>query len=285
MKIVAVVILYNPGKEVVSNILSYADFVEKVYVLDNTEKPGTIKDEIISLSKVVYKHDGENKGIANRLNQACNLAAKDGFEWLLTMDQDSSFSEKDILTYINCIQTLANKAQTAVTGVEIAKKKDEEISCRYTEVTSLITSGSMLNLALFDAIGNFDEALFIDQVDFEYCYRAILKGYKIIQFSNIFLTHSLGVSSMHKSLKSFKKTNRSLHSPIRMYYITRNYLYIRLKYKKTFAAEISATKKDLFIRIKNNLLYGKEKTAVIKYILKGIIDFKRKKMGKIGQLE
>lgn len=282
MKIVAVVILYNPGKEVISNILSYAGHVEKIYVIDNSEKTNEIiKKNIHLLPNAIYVHDGENKGIANRLNYACSRASIEEANWLLTMDQDSSFAEKDISTYITCMEGLANKEQIAMTGVEFVKKETEEINCRYREVTSLITSGSVINLALFNKIGQFDEALFIDQVDLEYCYRAILKGYKIIKFGNVFLEHSLGISSFHISLKTFKSTHRTLHSPIRIYYITRNYLYIRSRYKKNFRTEIAKTEKDLFIRLKNNLLYGKERIAVLKFFFKGIMDFKRKKMGKI----
>lgn len=282
MIIAAAVILFYPDKRTIDNILSYSSFVNTLYALDNSENPSF---EIIELIKRIpnclYIHSGENEGIAKRLNQACQLAIEDGFKWLLTMDQDSSFSENSISAYTTCLQELANKEQIAMAGVEIIKKETEEINCGCTEVTSLITSGSVINLTLSNEIGSFDEALFIDQVDLEYCYRAILKGYKVTQFTNIFLEHSLGVSSVHRSLKNFKNTYRSLHSPVRIYYITRNYLYIRSKYTKNFREEVSKTKKDLLIRLKNNLLYGKERVAVIKYFLKGIIDFKRKKMGKL----
>lgn len=283
MKTAAVVILYNPGEEVIFNIRSYLSFVERVYVFDNTEKQ---KKEVIqtltSLPKTDYFNDRENKGIATRLNQASIMAIDGGFKWLLTMDQDSSFSANSISTYTTCLENLANRDQIAMTGVEIIKKETEEINCEYKEVTTLITSGSMVNLNLFAKIGGFDEALFIDQVDHEYCYRAMVKGYKIIKFKNILLNHSLGISSTHRSLKNLELSYRSLHSPVRMYYMTRNYLYMESKYKRGFPREISASKKDLLIRIKNNLLYGKQRIRVIKFILKGIIDFKRKRMGKLS---
>lgn len=280
-KLSAVVILYNPKPETIEYIRSYLPYVDKLYAIDNSEVKSAISDQIAGFDKIVYLDNNENYGIAKPLNQACKLAIEDGFNWLLTMDQDSSFSQNNILAYINCWEGLGGKEQIAMTGVEFIKKENGEVNCTYTEVTSLITSGSMINLALFTEIGPFDEALFIDQVDLEYCYRAILKGYKIIKLNNIFFTHSLGVSSLHKSLKNLKNTSRSLHSPLRIYYITRNYFYIKSKYKKNFSREIYESKKDLFIRLKNNLLYGKQKVMVINYFLKGIIDFKRKKMGKI----
>lgn len=283
MNIAAAVIIFYPEKKTIDNLLSYSSFVHTLYVLDNSENPSIAIAELLKeIPNCQYKHDGDNKGIAERLNQACKLAIKDKFDWLLTMDQDSSFSQNNISVYINCLEGFAGKEQIAMTGAEFIKKENDEANCGYKEVTSLITSGSIINLAIFDKVGAFDEALFIDQVDLEYCYRAILKGYKIIKFKNIFFTHSLGVLSVHKSFKNLRNTPRSLHSPSRIYYITRNYFYIRSKYKKKFAQEISLSGRDLFIRLKNNILYNKKRLLVLKFFLLGIIDYKRNKMGKMG---
>ena len=283
MNIAAAVILFYPEEKTIDNLLSYSSFVHTLYVLDNSENPSI---EIVELLKKIpncqYIHDDENKGIAKRLNQACKLAIANNFDWLLTMDQDSSFSQKNISAYINCLESLANKKQIAMTGAEFIKKENGEVNCAYTEVTSLITSGSIMNLTLFNEIGVFDEALFIDQVDFEYCIRAVSNGYKVLHFSNIFLEHSLGVVSVHRSFKNLKNTYRSLHSPLRIYYMTRNYLYLKPKYEKSFPFEISIIKKDLFIRLKNNLIYNKKRNLVIIFFIRGIIDYKRNKMGKIG---
>lgn len=281
-KISGVVILYNPEQKTLGNISSYLSYINKLYAIDNSTNKSLVSTEIAKLDKVICLHDGENRGIAKRLNQACNLAIEDGFEWLLTMDQDSSFTEESILCYINCLANLPDKEKIAMTGVEFIKKREKQTDCMHKEVSSLITSGSIINLNLFEQIGGFDEALFIDQVDVEYCFRSILKGFRIIQFENIFLEHSLGETSVHKSLKNFKNTSRSLHSPVRIYYMTRNYFYVKSKYKKDFVADVSAIKKDLFTRIKNNLLYNKKRFSVLKFLMLGIIDFKRKKMGKIS---
>ena len=278
----AVVILYNPGTEVIENILSYLPFIERLYVMDNSKNKSTVSDKIIKINRVTYLHDRENWGIAKRLNQAGELAIADGFEWLLTMDQDSSFTEEAISAYLACLENAEQKEQIAMAGVDYNGRTKEVISCKYREITTLITSGSIVNLKLFKQIGDFDEALFIDQVDFEYCYRSILKGFKIILFENIFLQHSLGEASVHKSFKSFKNTNRSLHAPFRIYYMTRNYFYIQAKYKKDFEAEIRTAKKDLLNRIKNNLFYNKKKLSVLKFLVLGYIDFTRNKMGKIS---
>jgi rhamnosyltransferase len=169
-------------------------------------------------------------------------------------------------------------------GIEFEKRNQTtNIGCGGMDIDYLITSGSVVNLTLFDEIGGFDEALFIDEVDLEYCYRAKTKGYKIIKFTHIFLQHSLGKISYFRSLKSGKLTPRTLHSPLRVYYMLRNYLYVAKLYPNQFNESAVIRKKALKNRIKNNLLYGKGRFRLIKYIISAYFDYKHKKMGKIHQ--
>lgn len=282
MKIAAVVILYQPSPTVINNINTYAPFVERVYVIDNSESPSSdIVADINKNNSCYYFGDYQNKGIATRLNEACKMAAEHGFDWLLTMDQDSSFANSDIKHYLFCIDTFLQKNNVAMFGVEHNNKGLIGSTCTAVNTQKLITSGSIVNLHLFRVIGGFNESLFIDQVDFEYCYRSKLMSYQIILFENVFLKHFIGKQSNHRSLKSFRMTKRTLHHPVRLYYMTRNFLYIKSRYGKLFKKDISESRKDLIVRIKNNLLYGENKTEVIKYIIKGILHYRKKQMGKL----
>jgi rhamnosyltransferase len=281
MKIAAVVILYNPGEEVIHNIQSYLNNVEKVYVLDNTEEPNKkLINKLSLLAKTVYFNDRENKGIAVRLNYASKMAIHDGFEGLLTMDQDSYFNQSDISNIIACISLHANKSEVAMYGVEYVKEPAEKNTCKHIETEQLITSGSIVNLSLFNAVGGFDESLFIDEVDLDYCYNSITKGFKIIKFTNIFLNHSLGKVSYHPSLKDLQSTPRTLHSPLRVYYMIRNFLYVNAKYKNNFSLDKERRKKGLLNRVKNNILYGRNRLLLIRLIFEAFKDYKNNKMGK-----
>jgi rhamnosyltransferase len=51
----------------------------------------------------------------------------------------------------------------------------------WQDMESVITSGSLLSLAAYTAIGPFREDFFIDHVDTEYCLRARLKHYRVIK--------------------------------------------------------------------------------------------------------
>jgi rhamnosyltransferase len=277
-KVFGVVILYNPSDDIKQNILCYLHKVEKLFIFDNSERVVDRKLEELG-DKVIVIADGVNRGISARLNAAARAAITEGGKWLLTMDQDSFFSETVLEQYWDCINKFDYKDEISMFGVEYEKANDHP-GCEWEVTTQLITSGSMVNLLLYPAIGGFDEQLFIDEVDAEYCFKSNQKGYRTVKLKNIFLNHSLGVVSTHRSLKSFKKTPRTLHSPLRVYYMIRNYLYISHAYQQEQPESFSYRKKALMNRIKNNLLYGKDRMLLVKYLWLACWHFKTGKMGK-----
>ena len=84
------VVLYNPLENVKDNILSYLDLLDKLYVVDNSVNQDN-QYLLPSSNKIVYINNKDNLGIAKALNIAFERAIKDGYTWVLTMDQDSKF--------------------------------------------------------------------------------------------------------------------------------------------------------------------------------------------------
>ncbi len=285
MNIATIVILYHPNESCIKNIKSYYDNVSKVYVFDNTEKESSVKNELLKLSKVSYYHDNENKGLSVRLNEGANYAIKDGYDWVITMDQDSFFLDESFKKYLNCFTQFQNKETVAMFGTSNFRTLiNSSEQCLWLEVQDLMTSGTLFNLSLFEAIGNFDEALFIDLVDNEYCIRTILAGYRIIRFSNIYLAHELGNMVYRSSIKTlflFKK-KKEIHTPLRYYYMVRNALYLSKKFEKEKTAPIKQLKKDVKSRVKKGLLYGRYSLDIFKHLKMAFSDFKVNKMGKFG---
>ncbi len=285
MKIAAVVFLYNPGEITIANIESYAGSISKVYVFDNTEEGAKLKNSLLKLPVIEYYHDGKNEGLSKRLNEAAHLAIKDGFDWLLTMDQDSSFYNNSFTTYLNCFSKFENKDNVAMFGTtndrDIISSSEE---CQVKEVNDLMTSGTLLNLCLFKKIGNFDEALFIDSVDHDYSIRTILAGYPILRFTNIFLSHELGKEVYNSSIKTLfiLKKKKEIHSPVRCYYMFRNMLYLTKKFEKENIHQVKQLKKDVISRIKKALLYGRNSLAIFNYLNRAYKDYKNMQMGKIS---
>jgi rhamnosyltransferase len=280
MNIAGVVILYHPDIEQLSdNIQTYLNGLKQLYVYDNSESktPG-LEDALLKINpSIQYHYFNSNEGIAKRLNQAMDQAALNQYDFLLTMDQDSSFKDGDFDKYKLSIQSSgdSNVAQFGVNcQPDFTLPKDEP-----EEALTLITSGSILNVSLAKHIGPFNEDLFIDFVDAEFSYRVIQNGYTNLMFSNIVLNHALGTLVEGRGLGNFKKSMRIIHAPTRVFYIVRNGLYLLFKAKGL----TSSMKKDV-IRcikiIKNDLIYNPELLAVYKNLFSGISAFLMNRMGK-----
>lgn len=281
-RIAAVTILYHPGKSTADNILSYSKSVEKVYVIDNTESIGNKNEQsYLSIQNAIYLGDGKNQGIAVRLNFAAEMAIREGFDLLLTMDQDSCFLPGEFEKYLSCIQQCDTPSTVAQYGVAFNEYVESARGCEAKESLDIITSGSILSLSHFKKLGGFDETLFIDEVDFEYNYRIRHSGYRSLLYTGIRLEHSLGSSGMYRSLTG-AKTSRSLHSPLRMYYMVRNFFYVNKKYGSVFAEHKRKRTRALINRLKNNLIYNNKRLQVLHMAFRGYFDYLASKTGKIN---
>ncbi|MCA0395929.1 MAG: hypothetical protein LCH51_00875 [Bacteroidetes bacterium] len=279
MNIAGAVILYNPDSTVVDNIGSYVAFVSKLYVIDNSEKPLPGIKEMLSLfPQVVYHAYYENQGTAQRLNEAANLAIKDGYSFLLTMDQDSSFNPGVFENYLAKTERWLEKNNDA--GVFAVNFQPDFVpSVEQPQlVLSTITSGSIISLTVFQKIGGFDENFFLDLVDADYCYRVHAAGFTTVLFSDIILNHTIGQFVIGRSLKNFRKSKRRIHPFVRIYYLVRNSFYLLDKnyVNKQIRKEIY----HCLGLLKNNLLYNNT-GQVLKYMAKGYKDYKKGKMGKL----
>ena len=92
MKLSGTVIWYNPSNDSVINLRTYFPYVEKLYIVDNSEQDNSklLTEDI--RTKIEYIPNFQNLGIARALNIGCERAVNDKFEWILTMDQDSKFN-------------------------------------------------------------------------------------------------------------------------------------------------------------------------------------------------
>ncbi len=277
MKIAGTVILYNPSKNIIENINSYMPYVDKIYVVDNSENQDNT-NLLPKNKKVKYINNHSNLGIAKALNIACQQAIKDGYEWILTMDQDSKFKSNDLKKLIKFVEnnntdnlgivTPYHKIETNI------KKSKEEIE----HPLEVMTSGNLLNLKIYSKINGFKDWLFIDCVDIDYCMNLKIHGYDIIRLNNVELEHHLGNQTIHNILGH--KIICSNHPAIRRYYIARNCYYIYDMYYQYFPEHCQFIKGGLKFQIRNIILFEKNKYKKIRNMFRGIKDFKRKKKGK-----
>ena len=70
-----------------------------VFIYDNSPKPQSVVD-----SNVTYIHDPTNRGLSYAYNVAADYARQQNYDWLLLMDQDTTFSEGIMDDYLEHIR-------------------------------------------------------------------------------------------------------------------------------------------------------------------------------------
>lgn len=278
MKLAAVVVLYNPNDQVIENIKSYIDYVDTVYAVDNSSSDNESR---FNDPKIVYIANGENKGIAYALNAGAKQAVKDGFEWLLTMDQDSSFNGdginkmKDFI--LDCRDNPRSKYSYKKLGLITPfhrTKYNADVEPETVDSPAVVmTSGNIISLKAYEEIGGFKDWMFIDAVDFDYCLNLRDYGYDIWRLGFVELTHNLG-DMVTKKIGS-KQYMSSNHSPIRRYYLVRNRHYFLDMYRERYPDYCNAEKRCTMREVKEIILCEKQKFKKLFAMLQGYIDYKR----------
>ncbi|WP_018616007.1 glycosyltransferase family 2 protein [Segetibacter koreensis] len=282
-KVAAGVVVYHPDSNVLTNINTYYSGVEKLIVIDNSETRTTFQNDLHKLfPDAIYLHLNRNAGIAAALNIACEIAIEGGYKWILTMDQDSSFNLDELtemIARIPLVEILFKKVGI-ITPYHVLHTEDvTKTTEQYSVKNIVMASGNLLNLTAYTAIGPFEEKLFMDYADYEYCLRLRKNKYQIIQDNFVKLKHSLGSYAIKKMFGvSFGVSN---HNSVRRYYMIRNSLYVSFKYFSFDKLFFLHTVKNTFLLHPFLILsFEKDKWAKMKSIRKGILHFLFHKYGK-----
>lgn len=279
VRIAAVVILFNPDKNILDNINSYINQVEKVIIVDNSEFSNEGFLTNASFKNFEYIFNNSNIGVAAALNIGAQKAIDQGFDFLLTMDQDSKADDGMVNELLNLIQSSDR------IGIVSAEHFDKDIQYQpkpenlYNKnVLSTITSGNLLCLNAYKNVGGFLNQLFIDHVDHEYCLRLNKNNYKVIKTNKVLVFHKLGNSSRKKFFRwIFYPSN---HSPLRLYYRTRNRLFVDNLYRKSFPEYIKRDRRNFIRELFEIIAFERNVWVKIRMILLGYIDYKKNHFGK-----
>ncbi|CEQ10466.1 family 2 glycosyl transferase [[Clostridium] sordellii] len=287
--IISAIVTYNPNLErLKKNIYSISIQVQSLLIVDNgSENINEVEILISDLSKKIGSckfsiiRNEENIGIAAALNQSLYYAKNNGFNWVLTLDQDSICDKNMIKNMIKSYSISESKKIAIIAPNIVDENKKNEIEYMDSEIehpTVVITSGSLTNTNIAIAIGGFEEKLFIDYVDHEFCLRLRSKSYDIIKVRNAVLFHELGNIKVHKVFGRERTTTN--HSPIRRYYYFRNSIYVHKLYYKQYP---NWSKNDIMREIKTIIgiaLFEENKLQKVSYIYKGLKDGIKGRYGK-----
>ena len=289
-KICALIVTYNCWEDVYNTIDSVISKVEELVIVDNGSETETIEalNKYREHSNVTVLLNKVNLGIAKALNVGADYAIEKGYNWILTLDDDSIVTDSMLDIMMKAYESLnevesANIAILAPKHIEKAvsfdKHIDEGDKLTITKVNTEITSGNLVKLEALKEIGMYREEYFIDFVDHYLCLALRRKGYEIVRVEEAILLHSLGVSDPKVILgKAITVTN---HSPVRRYYMTRNRLSMWKEFNEEFPAWVKEDKGRFINESIKILLYEEQKCKKLKMIAKGIRDYKKGKYGPI----
>lgn len=272
--IAAGIVSYNPDIcRLKENINSIKRQIDCLLIVDNGSHNIDEIDKISVQENIVLIKIGENKGIAYALNKICEYFYKKNYNWVITLDQDSVSPQNLVLELSKYISY-----NIGIIGPQIIYRNNEDDSelqgmGKVESVQWIITSASLTNIRAWYSIGGFDEKLFIDSVDKDFCLRLKMKDFKVLRVNNIGLIHELGNLKCQRILG--KNVYVTHHSPQRKRYMTRNCIY--LKHKLGYGKPIIYITK-LILKV---LFFEKKKYINIKSIFKGVYDGIRGNTGKI----
>ena len=291
----AIVVLFNPDFNVTEKALeSLEEQVDRVCVVDNS--PSDHSEKMRHFRNIEYISLGKNIGIAAAQNVGIKYFIEQNYDYIVFCDQDS-IAPKGVVNKLYCAYTALQKHgyKVAVTGTRAINRqtaklyppkskefafisgKEIDFSSDITECYSVISSISMISSISFVELGGFDESLFIDGVDHEWCWRAWHQA-KLRSFivEDALISHQLGEGDRRIAYKEI-----AIASSFRVYYQFRNYLWLcRRNYVPSFWKRKHLMKYS--VKFFYFPLFVSPRWEYMKNILKAVYDglFNYKKQGK-----
>lgn len=290
--VISIIVIYKPNLINLKKIAYKHSLNFKSTLLINNSPSYDLSNLNFESIKII--NNKKNLGLAKALNIGILCAKKSNFKYVALFDQDtllpSNFSKKMIL-FINNYNSNNHKDNILLfcpnfynlltdryNTIKIVKllriKSYYHDSNKISFPTYSITSGSITPIINFNKIGLFDENLFIDLIDTEWCLRAQYYGYKIVQNNRLVIKHNLGQSY----IKLFSRKIQ-IHSPLRLYYFFRNSFYLYYLPHISINWIISDIIRNLF-RFIFYMLFVKKRGIYFKYIIKGYYHGLIRKMDK-----
>lgn len=265
MKILAIIVTYYPERDkILKNINAFKDSVDKILIWENTPQPNTLKYRYIQESeKIRYCGPGKNIGIPKALNYAWHYAQHNGYDYVLTMDQDSEWINFE--KYLDLTIKGSHK-QNIIWGPNT--NLNEPLN-GFKDVKSIITSGMLVSTNILNHIGGWPKTFKIDCVDLDFCYNARKNDIIIKQVNEALLNQHFGSPKLVKSFKHSNLKEISEYSPKRLYGIIRNGIILGGRYQDFNT--LSYLHRWIIVELEFIFLYESKKFKKTESIFKGLI--------------
>lgn len=288
-RIVAGIVTFNPVMErLAENLDGIQDQMEHILIYDNgSTNISSVRELVQAFPSARLIEGGRNRGIAYALNRLASTALLEGKEWMLTLDQDSVAGDRmveSLMRYANGLTRMVTPAIVDRNKRRPSKRDSHaEVEVEYFKQAARrgpLTSGSLMSLSAWRAVGGFDEGLFIDYVDYDFNQRLLLAGYSIARVNKTQLLHEVGraeetwLTLPRRTVSGRWELEHVYsfgHPPMRCYYKARNRIIFTRKYFRF----IGITHEGAFqipAQIILTLLFEGERAAKFKAFVTGIVD-------------
>jgi rhamnosyltransferase len=244
--VLVVVVCYEPDRDHLTALIECLKHQDGVCALlvDNSElEVGRVATAAIARGLgVPIVANARNLGVAAAQNIGVREAARLGVDFVLFLDQDSQpepdMAQRLIAAYQGLRQSGLPVAAVGPSFVDprcnlsfpfarlrhFRMETTEPPAGHAVECDILISSGCLVSMEALRAVGEMDEALFIDYVDIEWCLRARSTGWKVFGVADARMHHTIG----DRAVKLFGRVI-AIHNPVRHYYLIRNALLFARK--------------------------------------------------------
>jgi len=233
--VAAVITAFDPGESLPRVAASILGQVGMVLVVDDGSTapgPEAALAGCVALGCTVIRHEA-NRGIAAALNSgvAQAVSAVPGLRAVITLDQDSDVPAG----YVKGAMAAWGNAERD--GFRVGMVAPERVEGQPLRVVSHrggvllgaepIQSGLLIPATVLQAVGSFDESLFIDGVDADFYLRCLDAGLVVVIAPGAILLHRLGsrheISLLGRPLRvRGTQVEVTQSAPFRYYFLLRN---------------------------------------------------------------
>lgn len=149
----------------------------------------------------------KRSGIARSLNLGLEFAHEVGASWLLTVDQDTTISERYIEDAVGFLHSdMGWRLRIAALGAARIHVDGHEIDLiddplmEFSDVPELIQSGTLWNVQVMASLGGFNTALGMDGIDAEACLRIRESGNRVMALHELEIVHEIGNTRVRRIL-------------------------------------------------------------------------------------
>lgn len=271
-KVAAVVTTFHGGESIRLHLERIVDQVEVVIIVDDSGDLSR-KDAItfVGMDQAIVLRNEDNLGIATALNRGIARAGAMGCDWIITLDDDTLVSRTYLDDVFSFVQTGAQPTAGLIAcSREGSVQSIPEDPSGYKIKRTLVTSGCVFEFRTFQDIGGFDESLFIDLVDFDFCTRLRQSGRSLVLLNKVGMTHRVGNARKVRVMGVVIVIYN--HAPFRLYYQIRNVFLFTRKHLAFDPALSLCLLLDAFRLPLKVLFFEPQKRARLFYLCTGLQD-------------